>query len=285
MICRRLSLVALAVATASVARADEAAPGMSVAPLQTSLSVYRQYVKSQAGTLVGMTKVLLEEIKAGNVDAAQSGYAPAHRYFVRIKPIADMVGDLGRRMDARADDFEGKEANPKFSGFHRLEYGLFARRSTAGLLEDAERLNKDARELKTRVALMELKPGALADAAAKLARDVADKKLGGDEERYSKTDFWDLEANIEGVQQIVAVLQPQAQPQNAKILAHTAVHFAKIAELLEKQKDGCGFKSFDEVSKEDKAALRAPVVALADELATLRGTLAKTDAGLTRAVD
>ena len=42
--------------------------------------------------------------------------------------------------DRRADDHEKKEQDPGFTGFHRIEYGLFSQQSTAGLAPIADKL-------------------------------------------------------------------------------------------------------------------------------------------------
>lgn len=281
MAFRSISIVAAIIVYSVVgiayAASDEtpASPALrtSVPPSQAGITAYRQYVKTQADTLVGMTRAVAREVKAGDVDAAQSLYAPAHRYLKRIEPIARIL-NVNTSMDGRADEYEKKEADPRFSGFHRLEYGLFANRSTTDLADYADRLNKAARELRDRLASLDVTPAALVDATIRNLEDIADKSLTGGEERYSRTDLWDIEANIDGARQVVAILQTQPRGRNAKVLASTAIHFAKIDTLIEKHKVGCGFKNYNELSRDDRMALKAPIAALAEALSTLRGTLA-----------
>lgn len=245
---------------------------MSVAPVEEGLAAYREYVKAQANTLVGMTRVLASAVKHGDLEAAQMTYAPAHRYLERIAPIARAL-HLNTRMDARADIYEKKEADPSFSGFHRIEYGLFANKSTSDLSDDTDRLAKNARELRDGLASLDLTPAALVDGTIRNLEDIADKSLTGGEERYSRTDLWDIEANIEGARQVVALLQSQPQARNTKVLASTAIHFAEIDRLIERHKVGCGFKSYDDLSGDDRMGLKVPIAALAEALSTLRSTL------------
>jgi Predicted periplasmic lipoprotein involved in iron transport len=278
---RSISIVAvgvvslLGVAHAAPDQTLDSSKAVSAPADPTAMLAYRQFLKEQADTLVGMTRSLAREIKDGHVDAAQSTYAPAHRYFERLEPVAMILRDLHDRMDARAEAYADREADPRLSGFHRLEYGLFVNKSTAGLAVYADRLYEDSRELRERVAGLDLRPGMLADAAARLLTIIANDKLGGQEERYSKTDLWNFEANIEGARQIVALLRAQQRvAPDDESLARTKVHFAEIDALLEQHKEGCGFKNFDELSQDDRKALEAPVAALAVDLSSLRGTFA-----------
>ena len=50
----------------------------------------------------------MEAVKAGDLAAAQKAYAPAHMYYERIEPVAEVFDDLDKSMDSRADDYEKK---------------------------------------------------------------------------------------------------------------------------------------------------------------------------------
>ena len=67
------------------------------------------------------------------LDEARRLYAPARVHYERIEPIAELFNDLDGSIDARADDFEKKEQDPTWTGFHRLEKALFADKATDGL--------------------------------------------------------------------------------------------------------------------------------------------------------
>ena len=51
-------------------------------------------------------------------------------------------------------------------------------------------------------------PLQLANGAKELLDEVATGKITGEEDRYSHTDLWDFEANVEGSQAAVAALRP-----------------------------------------------------------------------------
>lgn len=243
------------------------------ANLDQIIVTYKSYVAGEVEHLVANTRALVDAVKAGKLEEAQKAYAPAHMYYERIEPVAEVFDDLDKSMDSRADDFEKKEGDPKFSGYHRLEYGLFHEKSTKGLKGYADQLMKDAEDLKGRIANLKITPKVLVGGASELIEEVASKKISGEEDRYSKTDLWDFRANLDGAQKIVKLLHGDIERRDPKLLARIDTNFAKVDAGLDKYKAGAGFESYDALKTTDKSALKGPITALAEDLAKLRGTL------------
>ena len=145
-----------------------------------------------------------------------------------------MFNDLDGSMDSREDDFEKKADDPKFTGFHRIEKGLFADKSTEGLAPFADKLMADTLDLQKRIAGLTIAPKNMVGGAAELIEEVASKKISGEEDRYSRTDLWDFQANIDGAQKIVALLDPLIVKQDPELSARLHENFAKVDALLAK---------------------------------------------------
>ena len=177
-------------------------------------------------------------------------------------------------MDSRADDFEKKEADPKFVGFHRIEKGLFTDKSTAGLTPIADKLMADALDLQSRIDKLTIAPKDVVGGAADLIEEVASKKITGEEDRYSRTDLWDFQANVDGAQKIVTLLHPLIVKQDPQLSARLHENFTKVDALLAKYrtKDG-GFESYEKLTDHDRTAFKAPVTTLAEDLSALKGAL------------
>ena len=56
---------------------------------------------------------------------------------------------------------------------------------------------------------------------------MASKKIAGEEDRYSRTDLWDFQANVDGAQKIVALLNPLIVKQDPKLSARLRDNFSK----------------------------------------------------------
>src|ERR1700730_14950439 len=132
-----LSAAAFGVVTAAGANALAVSPLDLVQPV----AEYKVYVSKGVNRLVEDTVKFTTAVKAGDLKQAQELYAPTRFHYEMIEPTADLFSDLDGSIDSRADDHEKKEADNGFTGFHRIEYGLFEKRSTDGLAPVADKLN------------------------------------------------------------------------------------------------------------------------------------------------
>ena len=256
----------------------EPSSGAAAAPspmdLVGPLAAYKAYVAGEVDALVASTDRLVDAVKAGNLETAKSLYAPAHARYERVEPVAELFNDLDGSLDSREDQFEKKANDPAFTGFHRIEKGLFADGSTEGLGPLAERLKADVSDLRHRVAGLTITPKAMVGGAANLLEEVGSKKISGEEDRYSRTDLWDFQANLDGAQEIVALLRPLVAPRNPALDTRVGDNFKKVDAILARYRaPGGGFVSYEKLSSEDRMRLKGPVTALAEDLSTLRGTL------------
>jgi iron uptake system component EfeO len=238
------------------------------------LAEYKVYVIDQINDLVKKTKHFAEAVKAGRLAEAQKLYAPARQPYERIEPIAELFADLDKSIDVRADDFEMKEADSAFVGFHRLEKALFADKTTDGMQAVADRLVSDVVELKTRVAALTIPPKKMVGGAADLIEEVASTKISGEEDRYSHTDLWDFQANVDGARKIFDLLHPLLLKRNAELVARVENNFSKVDSLLGRyQTRGQRFEQYEDLKVNDRNALKGAVTALAEDLSLLRGAL------------
>ena len=258
--------------TATGTTAAKTEPGAS--DLAGPLADYKVYVTKEVGDLVTKTKSFTDAVKAGKLQEAQSLYAPTRQPFERIEPVAELFSDIDKSVDARADDFEKKENDPAFGGFHRIEKALFADKTTAGMEPLADRLMHDVLELQSRIGDLAIPPNKMVGGAASLIEEVAATKISGEEDRYSGTDLWDFQANVDGAQKIFNLLQPLISPRNPKLDARIQANFTKVDGLLALYRDKDGqFANYDKLSLRDRNALKGAITALAEDLSQLRGTL------------
>ncbi|CAM5764562.1 iron ABC transporter substrate-binding protein [Labrys miyagiensis] len=246
----------------------------SLVDLIGPLAEYKVYVSLEVDDLVDATKEFADAVKSGDLARAQALYAPTRQHYERIEPVAELFSDLDKAIDARADVYEKREADPGFTGFHRIEYGLFGAKSTDGLAPFADKLLKDVAELQGRISTLAVPPEKMVGGAAVLMEEVASSKISGEEERYSHTDLSDFQANVDGAKKITDLLVPLTTKANASLQKSIEENFAAVNAILAKYKapDG-GFKTYDALTQEDRAALQKPVTTLAESLSTLRGTL------------
>jgi len=251
----------------------DAAQGEALLSLAGAITEYKNYVMTETTALVAGTKAFTDAVKAGDIARAQSLYAPTRQHYERIEPIAELFSDLDGSIDAREDDYEQKAADPKFTGFHRLEKALFGDKSVKGMDNYADQLYTDVVDLQKRISGLAFPPSKVVGGAAGLIEEVAASKISGEEDRYSHTDLWDFQANIDGAKKIVDLLRPQLQKGNADLLVKVDGNFAKVDAILAKYRTKDGFETYDKLTDADRNALKGPITALAEDLAQLRGVL------------
>src|ERR1700733_9395643 len=246
----------------------------SVLDLVGPLAEYKVYVAKEVGDLVAQTRRFADAVKAGKLDEARNLYAPTRQHYERIEPVAELFSDLDKSMDARADDFELKENDPAFVGFHRIEKALFADNSTAGMQPLADRLVQDTQDLHNRLDGLIIPPAKMVGGASDLIEEVASTKISGEEDRYSGTDLSDFQANVDGAQKIFNLLRPLIAKRNSELETRIRTNFSKVDTLLGRYRGPEGqFQNYDKLSASDRNALKGAITALAEDLSQLRGTL------------
>jgi iron uptake system component EfeO len=263
------AIVALSFGMAGLAHA--APEAVSPAELDKPIAEYKTYVTEEVDALVTRTKIFVDDIKKGDLEKAKAAYAPAHLHYERIEPIAELFNDLDGSMDAREDDFEKKAEDPKFTGFHRIEKALFADKTLKDVGPLADKLLADTLDLQKRLKDLTITPKAMVGGTAELIEEVASTKISGEEDRYSRTDLWDFQANVDGAKKIVALVNPLVKKQDPALDKRIADNFAKVEAILHKYRKPTGFVSYEKLTEEDRTKLKGPISTLAEDLATLRG--------------
>ncbi|WP_263265071.1 iron uptake system protein EfeO [Pseudomonas sp. RIT-PI-S] len=255
-----------------------AAPAFAAAPaaldLVQPISDYKIYVTEEVDKLVTETQAFTDAVKAGDVAKAKKLYAPTRVHYEAIEPIAELFSDLDASIDSRVDDHEKGVTAEDFTGFHRIEYYLFDKNTTKGSEAFADQLIKDVKDLQGRIAGLTFPPEKVVGGAAALLEEVAATKVSGEEDRYSHTDLYDFQGNVDGAKKIVELFRPQIETQDKAFAAKVDKNFATVENILAKYKtkDG-GFETYDKVKERDRKALIGPVNTLAEDLSTLRGKL------------
>lgn len=237
------------------------------------IAEYKVYVTQEVAQLVTQTNAFTDAIKKGDLALARKLYAPTRQHYERIEPIAELFSDLDGSIDAREDDFEQKAADPKFTGFHRLEKILFGDNTTNGADKFADQLYKDTLELQQRISGLTFAPNKVVGGAAGLIEEVAASKISGEEDRYSRTDLWDFQANVDGAQKIVNLLRPLLEKADKPLLQKIDANFKTVDSVLAKYRTKAGYESYEKLTDADRNAMKGPITALAEDLAQLRGVL------------
>jgi iron uptake system component EfeO len=109
----------------------------------------RAYVTSGLATLVRQVGALSADISAGNLTAARAAWLTAHLSWERLGSAYGMFGSYDDLIDGTPFGLPDGVNDPGFTGFYRLEYGLWHGQSVAELAKPTNQLDVDVRMLRT----------------------------------------------------------------------------------------------------------------------------------------
>ena len=239
--------------------------------LKQATDLYKKFVENQVDTLLKDTEKFAETIKAGNLEEAKKQYPVIRMAYERSEPIAESFGELDVNIDFRlADYLEENKTEEGWRGFHRIEKIMWEQNTTKGTEEYADQLVKDIKELKAKVATVEVTPDLMVTGAVDLLNEVATQKITGEEEIYSHTDLYDFKANIEGAEEIFKIFKPLIEKKDSKLAKDLTEKFATINGLLDKYKtDDKHYKLYTDLTKENTKELSEAVTKLGEPLSQM----------------
>jgi len=240
--------------------------------LDKAVADYREWAQEQADATLPKVEVFAKAIKAGDLKAAQDAFAPSRVGWERTEPIAESFGDIDPKTDTRAD---GLEKGQKWTGWHALEKALWQdKKIGADQKALADQLVTDLKDWQERIGKAEITPTSMANGAKELLDEVATGKVTGEEDRYSHTDLWDFQANVEGSQAAIQALRPALQKRDAALVTQLDTQFKAVFASLDKYREGDGFKPYT-ATEPEKKALGAVVDGLAEPVSKVAAVLAK----------
>ncbi|HWS35330.1 MAG TPA: iron uptake system protein EfeO [Actinoplanes sp.] len=240
-----------------------AAPLTEDAALLAATESYQRYVKSQTAALLEKTGEFVQAVKDGEAEKAKELFPVARTYWERIEPVAEIFGDLDPRIDGRE---EVTEEGLTFGGFHRIEKDLWETKDISKSGPIADQLLTDVKEIVTKANAEKLSPLQLANGAKALLDEVASGKITGEEDRYSHTDLWDFNANIEGSKAAIASLRPVLEERDPELVKTLDTEFATVDTALAAHRSGDGWKLHTDLTEADLKTLSDAINALAEPI-------------------
>jgi FTR1 family protein len=254
----------------SVGGTAAAAAGSENPLLKSATASYASYVTNQSKTLVERTQKFVDAIKAGDVEQAKSLFAATRQPYETIEPVAESFGTLDPEIDARVNDVE--KGTP-WTGFHKIEQGLWVKGSTKGLAPIADKLLADVKKLQAKTTGLTYQPEELANGANGLLDEVSASKITGEEDRYSHTDLYDFAANVEGSEAAFGLLAPALKKADPTLATTIGQRFDAVNAELATLKQGERFPSYDTVDEAQRKKLSQLVDALAEPLSKVASKL------------
>jgi iron uptake system component EfeO len=195
--------------------AERTGPG--VAPVTHNdllgpLKAYQQHVATGLGELVANTGALKNAVHGGDRAASEAAWLTAHLTYERLGAAYDAFGDSDGALNGTADGLPNGTADAGFTGFHRLEQGLWHGEDLGALGAVADRLDTDAHALQTSFGDSQVDGNDLGLRAHEIVENTLQFELTGRTDYGSGTNLATARANLDGTRAVLDVLRPLLAP-------------------------------------------------------------------------
>jgi iron uptake system component EfeO len=214
--------------------------------LLTPEKEYHAYVTVGLNQLAAQTRTLTTDITAGRLTAARAAWLSAHLTYERLGAAYGTFDDFDGEIDGRADGLAGGVSDPGFTGFYRIEYGLWHGQSARELTRPAAQLLGYAESLRKAFGDMEIDLLDIGLRTHEILENAVRFQLSGHDDYGSGTTLATTLANITGTRELLTILHPLLVTRYAG-LPQVYVWLSRLAALLTAQHHADG--SWTPVSK------------------------------------
>ena len=179
---------------------------------------YADYVAAGLTRLAADTDVLRGAVDRGDAAAARTAWLTAHLDYERLGAAYDAFDDFDGKLDGRAlpppgppgaaAGLPGGTADPQFTGFHRVEFGLWHGEPLATLAAPADQLDDDVHALVAAFPSMQVPLLDLGLRTHEILENTLQFELTGAADYGSGTGLATATANIAGTRELLSVLDP-----------------------------------------------------------------------------
>jgi iron uptake system component EfeO len=169
---------------------------------------YEGYVKGQLPTLVRLTTTLRGAIASGDLAAARQAWLPAHLEYERLGAAYGAFGHFDGEINGLSAGLPAGVHDTGWTGFHRLEYGLWHGEPASSLLPPAAALLTAVRALGAEFAAAQVEPVDLAIRVHEITENALQFELTGQADFGSHSNLATVRANLDGTATVLEIIRP-----------------------------------------------------------------------------
>jgi len=193
---------------------------------------YRGYVQQSLPALLAAAERLDADLTAGNLDRAKADWLPAHLDYERLGAAYGTFSDFDGEINGSASGLPDGTATKDWTGFFRIEYGLWHGQSAAVLGPLGDTLVKDIK------GLIKAFPGETTPAndlplrTHEILENALQFQLTGIEDYGSGTTLSTLYANTQGTRQVLSTIRDLIQQRDPGLLTQIDAGLATVQQDL-----------------------------------------------------
>jgi high-affinity iron transporter len=256
-------------ATVRVSGGGSAKPVLPLAAseLQPPLAEYRTYVTAGLGRLRTQTARLAADLTAGDLAAARTDWLTAHLTYSSLGAAYGTFADFDTKIDGRKDGLPRGVDDPGFTGFHRIEYGLWHGQSAATLRPLADRLVDDVTGLRKAFPTQHFDPSDLPLRTHEILENTLQFELTGDTDQGSGSNLATADANLAGTRELLDVLRPLIVRRAPRQLTVIDADIARLQGLLDAEHRGAAWTPVERLAPAARQKIDGATGQLLEDLA------------------
>lgn len=167
---------------------------------------YQDYVLAGLRKLNGEASALAGDVSGGDLSKARTDWLRAHLEYETLGAAYGAFGKASDAIDGRADALG--TGSPKWTGFYRLEYGLWHGQSASELAPVADTLRSDVAALLKAWPSKEIELADIGLRTHEILENTLQFQLTGHDDYGSGTTLATALANVRGTQELLSLLRP-----------------------------------------------------------------------------
>ncbi|MDQ0758257.1 iron uptake transporter permease EfeU [Streptomyces canus] len=239
---------------------------VSAHDLAAPLKSYKAYVNQGLTTLAARTHRLSDDIAAGHLGAARTDWLTAQRTYASLGAAYGTFQDYDQKIDGRPDGLPGGVHDKDFTGFHRIEYGLWHGQTASELTAPAQQLAADAAALRTAFPTQDFDPGDLPLRAHEILENTLQFELTGDAGQGSGTELATADANLTGTRELLTVLRPLLTTRAPHLLRTVDADITRLQKQLDSARHDGSWTPVERLDATARARLNGATGQLLEDL-------------------
>ncbi|MCQ4083734.1 EfeM/EfeO family lipoprotein [Streptomyces sp. RB6PN25] len=227
---------------------------------------YQKWIGDRMADLAAKVGALKSAIDSGDLAAARSAWLPAHLVYERMGAAYGTFGDADKAINGTTAGLAGGTGDPHFTGFHRIEYGLWHGQSASQLRGPAAQLADDISQLRASWAQARMDPGDLGLRAHEILENTLQFELTGRTDYGSGSNLATARANLDGTRTVLAYLRPLLTSRDPA-LPQLEAQLDRLQHTLDSFDTPSGWTPFDKLTLDQRERVDADLSESVEQLA------------------
>jgi Imelysin len=246
-------------------------PPLPMSDFARPVAEYLAYTAAQLGLMAGPLRSLEASLSENDRDQAEQAWEDAYARYLHLGAVylEGPVAALDERIDGSPGGLPGGTTSPRFTGLHRIEYGLWTGARPDSLVGWARQLAANVAKLRALLPHVSISPLDYATRAHEILEDAVRDLLSGADVPWSQQGVLGTAAGLAATREVVATLRPVI---DMGVVDTELDHLSAVIAALAAAHGGT-LPSNTELSQQQAETLDAAVGEALEALAPVPGSL------------